>query len=496
MSGELQNFGIATTLVEEELFFIDDWLTQYLPSETESACVTEEEEEDLPPDYTAGPQRQTIAEKVQSLETTSRLMAIDSPIMSVGASSSTEPPPYTFDEGNDQAVDEEFSRLIQRAIEKEANYRYLDREEDPARGPHGYSWLPKSFQLDYKNRRDVITFLDATSFSTMAYETAPRLQKEVERLAALLRIYYDHKKGAAGRDSIGEAFHTIDVLSAATGKFGLFEDLKPKAENLSDLDILDFEQSTATAIYNDIDFPRKEFELAQKTSYRLLTYIMGLLEVLSQIFSSQNYTPITVKEFEILWRKKRMAIRTSWIEKQLAGWGEIEDLVRLCRDWHRVQRGLQAQAITALKEWQEAERIFAPNDIRDNLELMVISATGLPKPNFRTPTAWAKVVCYGENKISGLLKLMEFKTEVALKSQNPVWNKNFVIISPKRAKWIDIEIYDRVAGMDSQLGKSRLHYSFIPGVEANFANRSLIYGYDGNFMPPDTRKVFANKHPR
>ena len=108
MSGELQNFGIATTLVEEELFFIDDWLTQYLPSATESACVTEEEEEDLPPDYTAGPQRQTIAEKVQSLETRSRLMAIDSPIMSVGASSSTEPPPYTFDEGSDQAVDEEF----------------------------------------------------------------------------------------------------------------------------------------------------------------------------------------------------------------------------------------------------------------------------------------------------------------------------------------------------------------------------------------------------
>jgi hypothetical protein len=49
-----------------------------------------------------------------------------------------------------------------------------------------------------------------------------------------------------------------------------------------------------------------------------------------------------------------------------------------------------------------------------------------------------------------------------------------------KGKMIDVEIFDRVASIDSQLAKSRLHYSFIPGVEANFVNRSLIYDYDGN----------------
>jgi len=46
------------------------------------------------------------------------------------------------------------------------------------------------------------------------------------------------------------------------------------------------------------------------------------------------------------------------------------------------------------------------------------------------------------------------------------------------SKFLDLELYDRVAGLDKMLGRRRLEFSFIPGVESMFANRSLVYGVD------------------
>jgi hypothetical protein len=154
---------------------------------------------------------------------------------------------------------------------------------------------------------------------------------------------YDRKRDAASRGPFDEAFHALDVLSSAARKFCILEATKQQAENLSDLDILDFEQSTATALYKDLDFPRNEFDLVQKTSYRLLTYIMGMLEMFSQIFPSRSHTLVTGKELEMLWKKRKMAIRTTWIEKQLVGWEKIEGLVPHCRDWHKARQSLRAK---------------------------------------------------------------------------------------------------------------------------------------------------------
>lgn len=44
----------------------------------------------------------------------------------------------------------------------EAHRRYLQHEENPDRGPHPSSWLPKSLLAEYKNRRDVISYYDAS----------------------------------------------------------------------------------------------------------------------------------------------------------------------------------------------------------------------------------------------------------------------------------------------------------------------------------------------
>lgn len=256
----------------------------------------------------------------------------------------------------------------------------------------------------------------------MAYETAPRCCMEIERLTAVLRISYAHQPGAVNSGAISDVFNALEVLSSATRKFGLFENWRPEAENLSDLDILDFEHTTTGEKDKRLDFPREDFELAQKGSYMLLTQIMGLLELLSVMFPGRNYTTRTKKELEILWKNKRVGVRVVWVEKQIAGWETVEDAIRLCREWHKLRPGLQSQAMTALKEWQMTERMYSPSECEEYgaIQLSVVAATGLPKPNLRTPTARAKVSCYGVDKKGVFFRVTEYKTEVATKSQNPV----------------------------------------------------------------------------
>jgi hypothetical protein len=87
---------------------------------------------------------------------------------------------------------------------------------------------------------------------------------------------------------ISDVFNALEVLSSATRKFGLFENWRPEAENLSDLDILDFEHTTTGEKDKRLDFSREDFELAQKGSYMLLTHIMGMLELLSVMFPGRK----------------------------------------------------------------------------------------------------------------------------------------------------------------------------------------------------------------
>lgn len=271
-------------------------------------------------------------------------------------------------------------------------------------------------------------------------------------------------------------------MSLAINKFALLEDHRSGTENFSSLDVLDFEHSTAAVMYEHMDFPHKDLDLARKSCYLLLTYIMGMLEVLSVIFPGRTYISRTSSDLDHQWKDMKMGVRTAWVEKQLAGWEKIEQAVGFCRDWHRLRPDLQTQAMTALQNWQMAERILCSSERSDTIEVTVVSATGLPKPNFRTPTAWANVVCYGHNQFGGLSRVLEQKTDIAQKSQNPFWSKSFQVRFSEDIIMVDIEIFDRVAGANQKLGKSRLQFSFIPGVEANFANRSLIYGYDGDLQ--------------
>ncbi|TVY84293.1 hypothetical protein LSUE1_G000255, partial [Lachnellula suecica] len=168
-----------------------------------------------------------------------------------------------------------------------------------------------------------------------------------------------------------------------------------------------------------------------------------------------------------------MSTRISWMEKQLAAWDDIENAANFCRDWHRMRPVLRQQALTALEEWQRAKVVLSGGE-KESIELTVVSALGLPKSNFFSSNAWVKVVFYVQRGVR-TMRTLEVKTEVSKATQNPVWNKSWPLDIPMDSKMVDLELYDRVAGLDKQLTKVRLSFS---RVEASFANRSLMYGLD------------------
>lgn len=471
LEAELQKLGLPKELIEEEFFFIEKWLKENYP--------TDVPEEEALPDYTPGAQKGTIEEKVQAMEQTNMLMRA-APVEPVASSSKADPPPYTFEDGADNSLDDNFSGYIDAAIRAEANVRSTQRVDHSDLGPYPWSWLPPSFRHEYSTTYadEVAPMMAPDAFSVMAYETAPRCVAEIERLKRLLRTFFEQKT-AVQNTTINEALQSLDVMSDAMQRFPLLQKQSSSLSRLSDLDIFDYESSTAMAADLEISFPTKEFELAQKGYYRLLTYVMGFVNAFASLYTGRTYVTRSPTDIDLSWKALKMNARVAWVEKQLAGWEPIQNAALFCRDSHRMNPGLRSQALKVLQDWQAAEKILSGVD-PDVVELRIIGAFSLPKSSFRVPTAWVKVVFYGPNKFGGPYRKFELKTELAQKSQDPVWNKSFKLDIPPDTRMIDLEVYDRVAGLtDKELSRIRLKFSSIPGVEAILADRSLVYGIDG-----------------
>jgi hypothetical protein len=264
---QLEKLGLPKEVIEEEFFFISDWLKEHFLEQVEEDeelpenFLKQVEEDDEPPDYTPGERRKPVDEKVQDLDETTRNLAIAEP---VATSSKAEPPPYTFEEGSDQPMmDSEFLQFIRTSTAIEAEIRSLQRKQHPELGSNSIFWLPKSIQAQYRDSNDIIPIMPANSFTAMAYETVPRCVDKIERLRRLLRTSFEHKPNTMNTGAVHEAFQSLEVMSSAMSKFALVQDQRSGADNFSDLDTLDFEFSTAVVLDEHMHFPDREFELAQ-----------------------------------------------------------------------------------------------------------------------------------------------------------------------------------------------------------------------------------------
>ena len=102
------------------------------------------------------------------------------------------------------------------------------------------------------------------------------------------------------------------------------------------LDILDYEHDTALAVDKEIPFPYEHFELAQQSYFSLLTYIMGMADLMKDIFAGHVFVMRSRQSLAQLCQEKRVVDRTAWIRKQLAGWEVVDEAVLSCRNWHRM----------------------------------------------------------------------------------------------------------------------------------------------------------------
>jgi len=461
----LENNGLEKELVHTEIFFIRNWLIKNQPSEVEPGIAL--------PGYAPGTQRETIHEKATDVEVPFNLA-----VESVATSSKADPPPYSFEDGGDETLDDRFLGCIQNAIHDEASFLSIQQLEDPSNNSYPWSWLPVAWQHQYEGHLSVEKAMKPNSFSIMAYETAPRCLEEIERLRRLMRISFDQKQ-AEVTGTIGAAFGSLNVMLAAISKFVVLQDRNSRIPKLSDLDIFEYECSTVSAVQPAVIFPETEFDLAQKSCYRLLTYVMGFLRAFSSLFSGMTYITKTPHELDVLWNELMMHSRVAWVEKQLAAWHDVETAISYCRDFYGLRPGLRSQALIVLKDWEASQSVLSGSQ-NDHIELRVISAISLPKTSFRMPSAWAKVVFYGHNRNGGAIRLFELKTDAVPKSQFPVWDMGFVIEAPPKSKMIQVEIHDRVSGiMDKEIARVILKFTSGPGGEEHFVNRSLIYGFDG-----------------
>lgn len=267
VENQLEEIGLPKEIIEEEFFFISDCLKDNFLEQVEGdgEDVTEgippiEKDEELP-DYSPGSVRHPVEEKMDDLGEMTRNLSIIDP---VATSSKVEPPPYTFEEGSDQTmIDSEFAQFIETAKVIDGDIRRIRRNQHLELSPNPISWLPKSVQEKYKDSPDIIPIMPANSFTAMAYETAPRCIDEIERFRGLLRTSFEHKPNIMHTGPISEALQSLDVMSSAMSRFALLQDQKSGIENFSDLDLLDFEFSTAVVLDEHLHFPEREFSLAQ-----------------------------------------------------------------------------------------------------------------------------------------------------------------------------------------------------------------------------------------
>ena len=120
--------------------------------------------------------------------------------------------------------------------------------------------------------------------------------------------------------------------------------------------------------------------------------------------------------------------------------------------------------------------------------MTIISATGVPKSRMGAPSVWIKLVVYGHlTKQGPASRKLEVATDIAKNTLSPVWDKTFPITLPKYPKMMDLEIYDKQI-TNKEISRIRLHFTNIPGVEKNFAGRSMMFDFDGVYKhhPPQS----------
>lgn len=220
--------------------------------------------------------------------------------------------------------------------------------------------------------------MDDKSFSVMAYQTARRCVEEIARLRLLVQNALQHIDSDDISELI-EAHHSLEIMSTAVSKLRKLKNPEINGQEFSDVDVLDYEYSTAIAVSVVVGFPEEKIEFARQSYYQLLSFVMGFLEAFSEMYMYLRHMPRNLEDLGgYNWISLQMRARVAWVEKQLLGWGAVAAAIEDCREYHSFTPFLKTQAVSALSQWSASEQILS-GCVGGEMNLCVISGQGLPR---------------------------------------------------------------------------------------------------------------------
>lgn len=302
------------------------------------------------------------------------------------------------------------------------------------------------------------------SLTCMAYFSASRSLGRISKIEGDYSLLCS-ADGVLADPAIIEALTT---MKNAALKFTILENQDETETWFSDIEKLEVECRILHAVDSKNSaiegFSAEAVRIRSITSaYRILMdHILAFLQTMDDAYKehkkfsadrSLDTVGIARDVYKTEWSSKRMEARARLVSIQLATWPEVENDMRLCREWSSERPQIAELALQIAKsENAVAKRHLCEKiDIREKIDkvlfpkefvvnMRVASASGLPKSKWsklgRLPSPFAVVT----EKISK----RDFDTNIVSKSTTPQWDEPFspVSLGIGYNKGIVVRVYD------------------------------------------------------
>ena len=482
ITAHLSDEGISEETIAEERGMIAEWMEENLPLKDPFADndegVSDEEEEHEENLRRLGRLAISSEERHLSIPQDPGLLG-GSPYLPGLARSENE-------DIHDEVLDEMVAKDIESAVNHEASLRLIESEARPYGGPLPWGWVWDARAKQFKNiyTSDVLAAtstptLEPWSFTAMAYQTAPRCIKEIDRLDNL--IAQSGITEGVGTDfsnqEAEEAVRSLRLVRLAAAKFGFLQDQRRDSNpRFSDLDafvvmasVLDDCNPQHTVLK---DYPHGPAIDVQTGYPEVLKLIMGFVHAITQIYTGRTYLTRPREESDRLWNEQRMYARMKQIERKLHKWDAIEIAGNKCREWflnNHVQ--IERSVRHCLWTWREA-RSIRKGLYGDTIRITRISANGLPPGGrFSSKKFWITVQnTYPQTRY--------LKTSVC-ESQDPQWEESCEIELKGKPGYFSVTLWSKSYSGSTMIGSHTFTYLPAKIAEPMMGNATLLYSYNG-----------------
>jgi hypothetical protein len=278
--------------------------------------------------------------------------------------------------------------------------------------------------------------MPTTSFSCMAYISAPRCLDHIRRFMDAYRII----NLADNSTPDPNCQNALETMKRGALKFAVLEDQTALETSNSDLDEIVAECRIVNAAEpsNPLfeDCPAESLSTISGAYESLLLDVLSFVQTMDKVYdfprspASREVKSGMRNAFGQAWMANKMEHRVRLVGIQLAAWDKIEEHVQICRDWYKIHPGLHEKALKiAQAEYAaEADKLRSQNKTfrkitaileaeEPTVRLKIRSAHDLPKAaNWRSysklPSPFARLHTSQEELC---------RTDTVQKTVSPLW---------------------------------------------------------------------------